>query len=152
MYLARVLRPACLSSRHNCTPFHLPIALQPSTQSWRVICVRGGSARNCASENCIGVFTRPSTFSAQFLKSLRASAWYTGFCGLLVPLLRNFGDRSASVNSCAIDLRGSSALCAALLALSPADRIFGNHSVSLSRSQPVSSRAEKPPSARRNRL
>ena len=30
--------------------------LQPSTQSWRVICVRAGSARNSASEISNGVF------------------------------------------------------------------------------------------------
>ena len=50
------------------TPFHLPMQLQPSTQSWRVICVRDGMARRSASENSAGVSTRPSTFSRQSAK------------------------------------------------------------------------------------
>ena len=45
------------------TPFHLPMQLQPSTQSCRVICVRDGNARRTASENCAGVSTRPPTLS-----------------------------------------------------------------------------------------
>ena len=49
--------------RASCTPVHLPITLQPSTQSWRVIWVREGSARSCSSENDSGCPTRPPTFS-----------------------------------------------------------------------------------------
>ena len=45
------------------TPVHLPMALQPSTQSWRVICVREGMARRSASESDWGASTRPSTAS-----------------------------------------------------------------------------------------
>ena len=41
------------------TPLHWPITLQPSTQSWRVIWVRVGKARNASSENSSGRSTMP---------------------------------------------------------------------------------------------
>ena len=40
----------CSSTRLNGTPFHFPIALQPSTQSWQVIWVRLGKAFKSSSE------------------------------------------------------------------------------------------------------
>ena len=58
-------RPAALSSADSCAPFHWPMQLQPSTQSWRVICEREGSARKSASERLIGLSTRPPTSSFQ---------------------------------------------------------------------------------------
>src|ERR1700712_569007 len=45
--------PAVLRMRPSCTPVHLPMALQPSTQSWRGIWVREGSFFRSASENFI---------------------------------------------------------------------------------------------------
>ena len=45
-------------------PVHFPIALQPSTQSWRVICVRWGKAFNCASVRLSERSTRPVTDSS----------------------------------------------------------------------------------------
>ena len=41
------------------TPFHFAIALQPSTQSCRVICVRDGIDLSSANENRAGCLTRP---------------------------------------------------------------------------------------------
>ena len=54
------------------------IQLQPSTQSWRVICVRDGSARKSASENLAGRSTRPPRSSDQSAKP---------FSGLLLVIV-----------------------------------------------------------------
>ncbi len=50
------------------TPVHLPMQLQPSTQSCRVIWVRDGSARSSASDKLTGRSTRPPTSSRQSAK------------------------------------------------------------------------------------
>ncbi len=56
------------SSAPSGTPFHLPMQLQPSTQSCRVIWVRDGMARSSASDSSSGVSTRPPTDSFQSAK------------------------------------------------------------------------------------
>ena len=47
-------------------PVHLPMALHPSTQSWRVIWLRLGPAINWATEKACGRATNPSTVNRQF--------------------------------------------------------------------------------------
>jgi hypothetical protein len=81
------------------TPAHLPIALQPSTQSWRVICVRAGMARSSASESDSGVATSPSTASRQLTKSSTAWRAQSSLRGRVLPLVRKSGDMSASAYS-----------------------------------------------------
>ena len=54
------------------TPVHLPIALQPSTQSWRVIWVRAGMRAQLGERKARGRSTRPSTASRQSAKPLAA--------------------------------------------------------------------------------
>ncbi|MEJ0040912.1 MAG: GNAT family N-acetyltransferase [Rhizomicrobium sp.] len=49
-------------------PVHSPMQLQPSTQSWRVIWVRGGNLRISASDSLSGFSTRPPTGMIQSLK------------------------------------------------------------------------------------
>lgn len=57
-------------------PCHLPIALQPSTQSCRVIWVRIAIARSAATESDSGRRTRPVTAIRQSAKRLAACARY----------------------------------------------------------------------------
>src|SRR5258706_6854359 len=136
-YFAVACGFASASTSASCTPFHLPIALQPSTQSWRVICVRAGIARSCASVSLIGFSTRPSTCRDQSAKWVAASAWYSGLFGLAVPLLRKVGERSFSKNSGAMALRDVTGCCGALVSFSVEPSILGNHSLLDSRSQPA---------------
>src|SRR5450631_1526381 len=124
------------------------MALQPSTQSWRVICVRAGILRSSTSVSFSGLATSPSTCSAQSANAFAASAWYPASFGIDVPLLRNCGERSASENSCAMDLRGLMRCCAPLLSDSPTARTLGNHSVRDRRSQPAVTSAANPAAAR----
>src|SRR5262249_21062387 len=72
-------------------------------QSCRVIWVREGMARRSASENSIGFSTSPLIFSFQSAKLLATIAAYSSLSGMVVPLARNFGAMSASLNSFAID-------------------------------------------------
>ena len=57
------------------TPVHSPMQLQPSTQSWRVIWVRAGSAFSSSRLSDSGRSTRPSTTSFQSAKPLATIAW-----------------------------------------------------------------------------
>jgi len=50
------------------------MALQPSTQSWRVIWVRDGKALSWAMERFSGRLTRPSTTRFQSLNPLARAA------------------------------------------------------------------------------
>src|SRR3546814_7984034 len=59
------LTPAASRMRPSWTPVHCPIALHPSTQSWRVICVRCGIARMSAIDSDSGRATRPETLTRQ---------------------------------------------------------------------------------------
>src|SRR5258708_28863637 len=131
------------------TPVHLPIALHPSTQSWRVICVRLGISRSRASVSFKGCCTSPSICSTHSAKLPAARAWYCASPGLEVPLLRNCGDRSASENSCAIDFRDAIKCCARLPSGSPTLRILGNQSVLDSLSHPAINSAPAPPATRK---
>ena len=79
----RGFRPAAVEQRARAArPVHLPMQLQPSTQSWRVICVRDGRARSSASDSCIGLSTRPPTSSRQSAKSARRAATIVGIVGI----------------------------------------------------------------------
>jgi hypothetical protein len=64
------------------TPVHLPITLQPSTQSWRVICVREGIACSSARLYCAGRATSPPTFSRQSAKRSASSCRYRRLSGI----------------------------------------------------------------------
>src|SRR5579862_9878072 len=81
--------------------------LQPSTQSWRVIWVRGGMARSSAMESDNLRSTRPPTSMRQSAKSFAAWAAYSSVWGLSVPLARKTGAMSFLENS------GASAWCPA---------------------------------------
>ena len=56
------------------TPFHFAIALQPSTQSCRVICVRAGIDLRSVNENRVGCLTRPEISNRQADHCFLASA------------------------------------------------------------------------------
>ena len=129
-------RAACASG----TPFHLPMQLQPSTQSWRVICVRDGSARSSASENAAGFSTRPPTFSCQSAKPFCAQRDVVGVVAARACRWRGIpATTSASVNSCASAVRGATAAARARLRLLALFSMSRSHVVCDSRSQPVSS-------------
>ena len=94
---AAAARPAP-STWPSGTPVHLPIALQPSTQSWRVICVRAGIACSSASEQVSGAATSPSTRSRQSAKpvcGMRGASPPSS--ALVLPLVRNTGDISRRI-------------------------------------------------------
>src|SRR5262245_2015875 len=83
------------------TPFHLAIALQPSTQSWRVIWVRAGIALIAGSPNPSFRSTRPAISSFQSAQLFAAPARYSSVIGGGLPLGLKYRDMSFSANSCA---------------------------------------------------
>src|SRR6476659_9293561 len=89
------------SSQASGTPLHLPITLHPSTQSWRVICVRVGIARKASSENSSGRSTSPAICNRYPANPPAFIARYSGVCGLVEPLGRNTGEIIDSGNSAA---------------------------------------------------
>ena len=94
------------------TPVHWPIAVQPSSHVWRVICVRDGSRFSSSSENVRGVATRPSTDNRQ---SANAPLCESPVCvaerrflvspGLVVPVAGN-DVMSLETYSCTSDCPG----------------------------------------------
>ena len=58
----------------NGTPPHLPIALQPSTQTWRVICVVCGRARRCAASRAACPRSAPKAPAGNRRRRSRAPA------------------------------------------------------------------------------
>src|SRR3989338_8486085 len=81
------------------TPFHLAMALQPSTQSWRVIWVRAGSALISSSEKLLGSFTSPATSSLQRGQPAMVFITYSIVKGGGLPLGLKYLEISASLNS-----------------------------------------------------
>src|SRR5262245_20804310 len=73
---------------------------------------------------------------------------YCGSAGIDVPLLRNSGERSASVNSCAIARRDATRCWAAWVSRSPVPSTLGNQSELDRASQPENAKALALPKAR----
>ncbi len=128
------------SSADSRAPFHLPIALQPSTQSWRVICVRDGSARSSASEKLARRVDEAADVERVVGEAVgqpaRRTASVSGCVGAVAAKRRR---RSASANSCAIALRAATSVRgSASFSGSTESSTLGNHSVCDSCSQPAS--------------
>ena len=66
--------PAASSTSFSGVPVQRPIALQPSTQSCRVVWLRTGIAPSCDSDSDSGRATMPSTTSRQSAKPFASSA------------------------------------------------------------------------------
>ena len=112
---AAARRRAAADSR---APFHLPIALQPSTQSCRVICVRLRQRAQFGERESPRLRDQPADFERVIGEAVRRAAPRTAaLSGSAVPLLRKVGDKSAAANSCAIALRPATSFATALVQL-----------------------------------
>ena len=114
------------------------MALQPSTQSWRVICVRAGSSLSAASDQLLGVFTNPTTSSVHSAKSCATCSAYCSVPGSVLPFAGKTVEMSASPYSLASASRGVTTRCTASVNHSVLLRMSGNQLLCVRLSQPDS--------------
>src|SRR5689334_3909319 len=117
------------------TPVHLPMALHPSTQSWRVICVLEGISRIDASEKRLGAATSPSIARFQLANCCCTICAYSSVPGSLLPFAGKTAEISRSAYSCAKAFFGVSARCTRSVSASVWPKRFLNQSLRVKLSQ-----------------
>ena len=129
-------------------PVHWPMALQPSTQSCRVICVRDGRARSSASEISNGVRDEAADLQAIAGELLGGERLIVGLAGVGACRWRRSWRKSRSPEIPRASVCGvSSRRCTNFVASSPACRAFCPVRVAAKRLQPPSATGAAEPEA-----